>query len=560
MRYHEAVLLENNGKKSSHQESGQVAYMEAFSLMNQSPLIAATKASQINVVSLLIRNGVNLEAHDNELLTALHWAAVNDEAAILCLLLEQGACIDTKTKYGSTALHLAAENNHPGIVTMLINHGANTDVKNEDGNTPMTTAILNCNLAIAIQLNNAKETLESPEDSQLFLLNQVVDTGNVELVKKALDMFGNAEERRNHMDRFLLRASQSGRLDLVSYLLHSGADIKVCDDDGLSVLFFVVGQIEALKLLLNCGCDSNSTDNSNNTALHYAAKQNNWNVAALLVEQGTDVNAKNDEGKTALHSAIKKGFVELASMLIDSDIDIEAKNLSLGLTAIHIAVENGDLKSIKLMLVRGADVNSKNTAGETALQLAAKNGLLEVCALLLKYGADVNSRDMFQRYPMYYAVINLCPSMVRLFLHHSARVDQPFTIRNLVLLAISSAEEKFSSLEFQENEFFKVMELLVQAGAEINEVSLLNLLKEWKGRFPKLARILDRAPDRFMKMERRRLNEPTAIKHTHIEVINPIDSKLKRVVNSTVSEQTSRYYSAHLHLSAKLICIGYQSV
>ncbi|CAO3685599.1 unnamed protein product [Umbelopsis ramanniana] len=569
--YIETELLEDDGVQMLHLELGQVADMEALNIMNESPLIVATKASQLNVISLLISKGAKLEATDKDSLTALHWAAVNGECAILDLLLKQGACIDAKTKHGNTALHLAAEFSHPEIMTMLINYGANKDVKNEDGNTPMKTAILKCNLAIAYQLKDAGETPGSSEDSQLLLLYTVVDAGYVGLVKEALDMIADAEERRHYMDRLLLRAPQSGRLDVVSYLLDSGADIKVCDDDGLSVIFLAgqhpdllsmlihrealimarnnrdqnqttihyfaaVGQIEALKTLLNCGCDIHSTDNSNNTALHYAAKQQNCNVAALLVEQGIDVNAKNDEGETALHSAIKNGFVELASMLIDSNIDIEAKTFSLGSTALHIAVKKDDLKLIKLMLGRAADVNSKNTAGETALHLATKDRLLNVCALLIKHGANVNSKDRLRHCPLEYAVADLQPSMVRLFLDHGASVDQQFTEINPVVIAISSANAKFGSFDFNKNNLFEVMELLVQAGDEINRIPLT---EEWKTRFPKLEGILDRLPDRFMKMERKMLNEFTAIVHDHIEAINPIEFKLRRVVNSTVNEQAS---------------------
>src|SRR5712692_8111846 len=57
------------------------------------------------------------------------------------------------------------------------------------------------------------------------------------------------------------------------------------------------------------------------------------------------------------------------------------------------AVRNGDPKTTKSLLEKGADVNAKNEIGVTALWIAASKGKPEVVELLVGAGADVNARD-----------------------------------------------------------------------------------------------------------------------------------------------------------------------
>jgi len=54
------------------------------------------------------------------------------------------------------------------------------------------------------------------------------------------------------------------------------------------------------------------------------------------------------------------------------------------------AIDNNDVKFVKELIDKGADVNQANTYGETPLHIAAENGQLDVARLLLDRGAEVN--------------------------------------------------------------------------------------------------------------------------------------------------------------------------
>ena len=57
------------------------------------------------------------------------------------------------------------------------------------------------------------------------------------------------------------------------------------------------------------------------------------------------------------------------------------------------AVSQGDVKALRRLLKRGADVHAKDRWGQTALHRAADWGRADVVKVLLEHGADVNARD-----------------------------------------------------------------------------------------------------------------------------------------------------------------------
>ena len=62
-------------------------------------------------------------------------------------------------------------------------------------------------------------------------------------------------------------------------------------------------------------------------------------------------------------------------------------------TALMLAAQYGHTETVKLLLDRGADVNTKTNYGNTALIKAAFYGLTEAATLLLDRGADIHATD-----------------------------------------------------------------------------------------------------------------------------------------------------------------------
>jgi len=113
-------------------------------------LINAAKNGDLKNVATSIAAGADLEARDDEDMTALMWAAEKDYSDIIRILIDAGADISAKDKFGCTAFFKAADKNHIDIVKMLIAKGASADSTYEDifvssvfkGNTEMVKALI----------------------------------------------------------------------------------------------------------------------------------------------------------------------------------------------------------------------------------------------------------------------------------------------------------------------------------------------------------------------------------------------------------------------------------
>ena len=92
-------------------------------------------ASHIEIIEFLLSHGIDINAREERGLTALHLAAMRDDAVILRVLIERGAEIDSQTKTGETALHFAAMFGRFTTVQVLIDNHADISIKDVKGQT-----------------------------------------------------------------------------------------------------------------------------------------------------------------------------------------------------------------------------------------------------------------------------------------------------------------------------------------------------------------------------------------------------------------------------------------
>ena len=92
-------------------------------------------------LKILLRYKPDSEVLDDEQLTPLHRAVMNDNADAVALLLEAGADPNARSREGMTPLHTAVGRNQPRIVQQLLNHEANPNIADAANRTPFTVAI-----------------------------------------------------------------------------------------------------------------------------------------------------------------------------------------------------------------------------------------------------------------------------------------------------------------------------------------------------------------------------------------------------------------------------------
>jgi uncharacterized protein len=152
-----------------------------------------------------------------------------------------------------------------------------------------------------------------------------------------------------------------------------------------------------------------------------AAMRGDRQDVQALIRQGVDVNAPQGDGVTALHWAARHGDVELASMLVAAHANAKAETRFGAYTPLHLAAERGSAPIVNALIAAGAPVDAKTSTGATALMFAAGAGDTQSAAVLIGAGADVNARenDRWQT-PLIFATANGRVDMVRLLLARGA--------------------------------------------------------------------------------------------------------------------------------------------
>jgi len=101
----------------------------------------ATENGHIEIVSLLVSNGANVNVQDCYNGTPLHIIALGfGTIEIAQLLISRGADVNAKNKNGNTPLHNAVQNRTVEVVRLLVSKGADVNAKNKNGNTPTDIA------------------------------------------------------------------------------------------------------------------------------------------------------------------------------------------------------------------------------------------------------------------------------------------------------------------------------------------------------------------------------------------------------------------------------------
>ncbi|XP_056640906.1 serine/threonine-protein phosphatase 6 regulatory ankyrin repeat subunit B [Diorhabda sublineata] len=192
------------------------------------PLLWAASAGSSRAVLALIRAGANVEASDEDGLTALHCAASRGHTDCMDTLLTLcGASVDVIDTNGCTALHYAVTLGHADATALLLAHGADPNRQDRKGRSPAhcgcakgqfeTVKLIGVHGA-NLWLRNARGDLP---------LHDAAGNGRRELVKWLLEMRPSQVNARNNDGRCPLHmAALNDNADMCKILLDNGAQVN----------------------------------------------------------------------------------------------------------------------------------------------------------------------------------------------------------------------------------------------------------------------------------------------------------------------------------------------
>lgn len=129
----------------------------------------------------------------------------------------------------------------------------------------------------------------------------------------------------------------------------------------------------------------------NETALHYCVVENQIEAVRFLLEASADPTIPDESGGSAITEAVLLGNREMVALLLDHGVSVESVNAT-GETLMFIAAEKGDSEMVKLLWVRGANVNVQ--CPYTPLYAALYADSPDIMKLLLEAGADPRVPDL----------------------------------------------------------------------------------------------------------------------------------------------------------------------
>jgi len=156
------------------------------------------------------------------------------------------------------------------------------------------------------------------------------------------------------------------------------------------------GNKPAVRSLLQQKANVNAPQTDGTTALHWAARLDDIEMAELLIRAGANVSAANRVGATPLQLAALNGNAAMIERLLKAGANANAPLTKDGDTALMMAARTGKTDAIKVLLDNGAQVNAKETwGGTTALMWAVSDGHLDAARMLVARGADINARSNY---------------------------------------------------------------------------------------------------------------------------------------------------------------------
>ncbi len=340
---------------------------------------------------------ISTNAHSVQKLSPLAAACKNNDTQMITILLVNGANPDEL----SVSQLLPCSRTKEQKILISLRNKLNVQNKLKQEGT-LWNMYLNCDGKKRPNNQNIDEYLKAMHDEAMNLFDLGIHVDST-------------DERGRSA---LIAASGSCPKTFISEIVSSGASINHADNNGNTALINASGwnDVEVVKLLLSKKANVNHLDEEGNSALHKASELNINEVVQLLLAAKANVNTANNQGLTPLMMASITGATDIVNTLIEATANIDLVNAN-GETALIIAAKKNHTDIIIALIDAGANINISSQAGESALHFATLHKNTKVTQSMMAAGGTVKPDEIEITWEEALATGNV--PAVKLWLPHS---------------------------------------------------------------------------------------------------------------------------------------------
>ncbi|XP_069777339.1 transient receptor potential cation channel subfamily A member 1-like [Narcine bancroftii] len=388
------------------------------------PLHYAAGAGHIDILTLIIgcANFEVLNVIDCNGNTPLHWAAEKNEAQVVQVLLDKGANPNILNNTQFTPLHLAVALNHNAVVKALALHRS-TDLNLEGDlkNTPLMLACSRDNSEGLSILVKHGALLCKQNRLGRFPIHEAAFAGATKtleiIIQKGEEQGYSREKHTNFLDEGLHTplhlALLGGNLGTIKSCIDNGAKIDLQEKDKSTALHFAClqGAFEAVKYMLSKYKGENDIlhilDAINQTPLHKAATYDSAELVEYLIEQGSDLNMIDKESRTPLLWATSQGAWKTVKILVMRGANVKIKN-RMGCNFLHLTVmQPRGLQNLSEEILQSKEMrillNDEDNNGCTPLHYVCRQGFTTSLVKMLSLKASLHLKTKDKRSSLHFA-------------------------------------------------------------------------------------------------------------------------------------------------------------
>ncbi|KAJ8119646.1 hypothetical protein ONZ43_g3450 [Nemania bipapillata] len=359
-------------------------------------LRAASGWGSWNSINVLIDAGAKVNKTSLSRHTPLAYACEEGFPKTAAALLAGGADANAVCSHGTDTIlwYSAYLNPNVDCVQEMLIYGADPNHHLFDPPLLIQIALSDfdtaCFIPICNALFNGKRPikLDATDADGWTALIVASSKGKLDLVQWLLKSGADIDRLNRHNYSALALAASKGHVEIVAALLKKGAQINVAPRPPL---IYAVSYPDILRLLLDSGADVNAVDPLGNTAINSASQGGIIDSVKMLVEKGADVNHKNQYGWSPIFYVVCPHSSALTRLLAENGAKMD--DVVEGQTLLHMAIGE-DLELLKTLLEfrKVININAVNSHGYTALHYAIFESNIEYLKILIRAGADVNTQ------------------------------------------------------------------------------------------------------------------------------------------------------------------------